>query len=232
MDDGYIALIVGVNNNWRRLLASFCRPLFEWVGLRTNTTKTKGWLVSSQQGTPACQRRYTATVGLAFTHKVLGILMSYNMIDEDKLSTWCLPIQGSSHQLSTVNMASTNPGFSTIQFNVQCGYWQLICPVSNCVGSLARPWNLCKHFIDRYPVMSNEQCHWCGILHWQVSSVSSYEQCDRCGMQTSPKAFNITHYSSALCCSVAMEECGDSARGCSDISTSTCFGDIPNRIQA
>ena len=184
-DDGYIA-------SWSKeqlqeaidLLADF----FDRVGLRTNTSKTKGMTcVSVKIRTRLSEEVYTNSRVGFHTKKawntrqvecdLCGEEMQFNSLDNhlEKLHDVFRS------KVLNQDLVDDRPPW---QYRAQpcTATGQYICPVPNCVGTTTTPWNLRKHFVDCHPVDNV-----------YIPGEGRYPQCHRCGMQTNPTAFHSTH---------------------------------------
>ena len=190
-DDGYIA---SRSKQQLQIAIDLLVDLFERVGLRTNTSKTKGMTcVNGRIRTRLSEEVYkNSRVGfhtqLDWERRTVecdqcGMEMQANSLRNH------LETQHGVYQSRVLNrdLVDDRPS-QTYHARHNAATGQYICPVPNCVGSVTRAWNLRKHFIDRHP----KDRVW-------IPGEGCYEQCHRCGMQTSPHAFMTTHYSSDLC---------------------------------
>ena len=183
-DDGYIT-----SRSKQQL-----QDAMELVGLRTNTSKTKGMTcVPGKIRTRLSEEVYSnSRVGFHsrrdWERRIVecdkcGLELRANSLRSH------LETQHGVYQSRVLNrdLVDDRPS-QTYRAHQTAATGQYVCPVPNCVGSLTTPFNLRKHFIDRHP----KDKVW-------IQGEGCYEKCHRCGLQSSPHAFMTTHYPSALC---------------------------------
>ena len=165
--------------------------LFDHVGLRTNTDKTK-----SMTCLPGKVR--TRLLDEVYTRMKAGFLTQDEWDQRRVQCDTCgkdlsaaslgdhLESQHDIYQSKVINKSLVIDG-PPRTFNCEpnvAGCFH--CPVPGCVGEATTKWNMRRHFVDRHP---NDFV--------SLPGEGAYSKCELCGMQTSP--FAAAHEQSNLC---------------------------------
>ena len=191
MDDGYIA---STDSDLLQESIDILVDLFERVGLRTITLKTKAQtcIPGKIRTKLSAEVYYNSQAGFHTQEEWNRRRVSCDICDANLSAaslTSHLETQHDAYPSRVIDrefLVDREPVTYTAYQSAASGNFH--CPVEGCVGKVSTKWALRRHFCDRHPT---------DLVN--IVGEGTYPQCDRCGMQTNPTALAGSHYQTQLC---------------------------------
>ena len=167
-------------------------PLFERVGLRTNTDKTQAMIcVPCRIRVRLSAASYARRSGLEGSRAWMSRRVECDKCGGDFAASSLPSHLETQHGVFCAEVLEeeyleARPARTYRAHQSADGVWR--CPAPDCVGESRTKWTLRRHFRDRHP-----------LDFVDVPGEGVYRKCENCGMQTSPQALGRGHEGTRMC---------------------------------